>query len=114
IPSKWRLPAAAFSKTKVEVRKIGGFKEPSDKAGSKPWPIIIVDGFSLRPPISSTEVFGRRRGVAPLRSDSSVMYSLLAPIGSLLSWDRAARRDWLTGRSERMARRGEVCRPGGP
>jgi hypothetical protein len=36
IPSKKRLPSAAFSKTKVEVRKIGGFNEPSLRAGSKP------------------------------------------------------------------------------
>jgi hypothetical protein len=35
-PSKKRFPAAAFSKTKVEVRKIGGFSEPSLSSGSKP------------------------------------------------------------------------------
>ena len=31
----------------VEVRKIGGLSEPSDSAGSKPWPIINVDASSL-------------------------------------------------------------------
>ena len=52
---------------------MGGFSEPSDRAGSKPWPIIRVEGFSLRPPISSTSGLGRRRGVVPVRSDSSSM-----------------------------------------
>src|SRR3546814_18215798 len=61
MPSKWRLPAAALGKTKVEVAKIGGFSEPSAKAGSKPWPIISVEGFNLRPPIRSEE---RRVGKA--------------------------------------------------
>ena len=36
IPSKKRFPSAAFSNTKVEVRKIGGLSDPSDSAGSKP------------------------------------------------------------------------------
>ena len=36
MPSKKRLPSAAVSNTKVEVRKIGGFSEPSLSAGSKP------------------------------------------------------------------------------
>jgi hypothetical protein len=48
-PSKKRLPAAALSNTKVEVRKIGGFSEPSDRAGSKPWPIIRVEGAVIAP-----------------------------------------------------------------
>src|SRR3546814_8848031 len=61
--SKKRLPAAALSKTKVEVRKIGGFSAPSESAGSNPWPIINVAGFSLRPPSSRTSAFGRRRAV---------------------------------------------------
>jgi hypothetical protein len=72
-PSKWRFPAAAFSNTKVEVRKIGGFSDPSDKAGSKPWPIIRVAGFSLLLLIASTSGLGRRRGVALVMSASSSM-----------------------------------------
>jgi len=47
IPSKKRFPSSAFSKTNVEVRKIGAFSEPSDSAGSKPYPIINVAGLSL-------------------------------------------------------------------
>jgi hypothetical protein len=38
--------ARALANTKVEVRKIGGFNEPSDSTGSKPWPIIRVAGLS--------------------------------------------------------------------
>jgi hypothetical protein len=34
IPSKKRFPSAAFSNTKVDVRKIGAFSEPSERAGS--------------------------------------------------------------------------------
>ena len=35
-PSKRRFPAAALSKTKVDVRKIGGFQRAFREAGSKP------------------------------------------------------------------------------
>ena len=41
IPSKWRLPAAAVGKTKVEVAKIGGLSEPSERVGSEPWLIAM-------------------------------------------------------------------------
>src|SRR3546814_11891878 len=75
MPSKWRLPAAALGKTKVEVAKIGGFSEPSDKAGSKPWPIISVEGFNLRPPISSISGLGLRRGVVAGGAASSLVRS---------------------------------------
>jgi hypothetical protein len=64
------LPAAAFSKTKVEVRKIGGFSEPSDSAGSKPWPIIRVDGLELRRRLRARRL-GAAARAAPVRSDSS-------------------------------------------
>ena len=55
---------------------MGGFSAPSESAGSKPWPIIRVEGFSLRPPISITSGLGRRRAVAPVSSFSSAMSRL--------------------------------------
>ena len=60
MPSKKRFPSAAFSNTKVEVRKIGGLSEPSDSTGSKPWPIISVAGLNLWLPMLVRGVLGRR------------------------------------------------------
>ena len=83
MPSKKRFPSAAVSNTKVEVRNTGGFSEPSLKAGSKPWPIIRVDGLSLWLPMKVGEGLGLRRGVAPLSSSSVGKAGLLyeAPLG---------------------------------
>jgi hypothetical protein len=61
------LAGRAFSNTKVEVRKIGGLSEPSDSAGSKPWPIIRVRGGRNWPP-SSTGMLCTVRLIALIRS----------------------------------------------
>src|SRR3546814_11115654 len=73
----WKVcwPGAELGQKKVEGVKIGGFSEPSDKAGSKPWPIISVEGFNLRPPISSISGLGLRRGVVAGGAASSLVLS---------------------------------------
>src|ERR1017187_9150019 len=44
VKSKKSFPSCAVLKANVEVRKIGGFKDPSERLGSYPYPIIWVSG----------------------------------------------------------------------
>src|SRR3954463_14838331 len=71
-PSKKRLPAAALSNTKVEVRKIGGLSEPLLSSGAKPKPSISVCGFSLWLPMLVGDGRGGRWWDSALLSSCSV------------------------------------------
>src|SRR5271167_1490332 len=51
VKSKKSLPSCAVLNTNVDVKKIGGLSDPSDKLGSKPYPIIWVSGLSRCLPI---------------------------------------------------------------
>src|SRR6185369_11717051 len=104
-PSKKRLPAAAFSNTKVEVRKIGGFSEPSLSSGSNPYPSIRLCAVSLRLPILVGDGRGWRLwDTAPLSSFSVGKEGLL--IARCARPRPPAGQDEVQGRAIRL-----TCRP---